>query len=85
MAEYATDAKRYLFTPRSHDGSERYQWQISEQDMRKAKRGRRWGAFITNLTDGRRYKVRGASCGLRGCFCDAEVVQEDKGEGRYNP
>ena len=77
------EVRQYLLTPRSQDNSERYSWQVSGEDLAKIARGRPWTAIITNLTDRRRYKVRGASCGLPRCFCDAVVLQEvmDKAEG----
>ncbi len=44
-----------------------------EQSTIAYQRGR-WRAVLTNLHDGHSYKVRGASCGLPGCYCDAVIV-----------
>ena len=65
----------HLFTPRSLDGEKRFAWHISDEDLAKTRRGR-WTAIITNLEDGKRYKVRGAACSLPRCYCDAVVLSE---------
>lgn len=63
-----------LFTPRTKSW-QRLRWTISAADKAKTGRGR-WRATITNLDDGQTYIVRGASCGLPRCMCDAVVVRQ---------
>ena len=65
-----------VFTPRNREGTERYTWHITADDMQKRRRGSSWSATITNQLNGKSYKVRGASCGLPRCMCDAVVVKE---------
>ena len=64
------------FTPRQADGDERIELELSEEDYAKVLRGEDWEAQVTDLKTGRTYLVRGAYCGLPGCFCDAEIVRE---------
>ena len=66
-----------VFTPRDSSGN-RLRWHLSDTDWIKVKRGRRWTAVVTNLNDGKTYKVKGASCGSPHCFCDALVLGEAK-------
>lgn len=66
-----------LFTPRSSDTLQRFKWHISDADSAKIKRGHRWSATVTNLDDGKAYKVRGVPCSLHRCFCDAVVIGEE--------
>jgi hypothetical protein len=51
------------------------QMQLSEQDSAKIKRGRKWRATVTDQRTGKRWKVRGASCGSPHCFCDAIAIE----------
>jgi len=64
------------FTPRLSDSTERMELDLSDEDHAKVLRGRAWEAPVTDLITGRTYLVRGASCGLSGCFCDAVIVRE---------
>ena len=70
----------HIFTPMWQDGT-RAEWYLSEEDIRKLERGHRWSATVTNQDTGRAYRVRGASCGLPHCMCDAKVIREVAGEG----
>lgn len=62
--------KILLLTPRTPEG-DRVHLRVSRSDYQKARRGRRWQATVTNLWTGTRWRLRGASCGLPGCYCDA--------------
>jgi hypothetical protein len=67
----------FIFTPRlSYRTEERADMELSVEDYRKVDRGRRWKAEITDLKTSKRYEVKGASCGLPRCFCDAIIVRE---------
>lgn len=37
-------------------------------------RGYRWQKVVTTIS-GNKLKLKGATCGLSGCFCDAEIVE----------
>jgi hypothetical protein len=66
-----------LFTPRiSARSDERLNIAVSDEDYSKMKRGGPWRAEITDLNTGKRYLVRGAACGCRGCRCDAVIVKD---------
>lgn len=65
----------HRFAPRlSYDTEERAEMQISEEDRRNLPYSRA-SIEITDQLTGKRWKIRGASCGLR-CFCDAVIVKE---------
>ena len=64
-----------IFTPRISAASEdRARMTLSPSDMAKIGRGSRWSATVTDLNTYKRYRVRGASCGLPRCFCDAIIT-----------
>jgi hypothetical protein len=63
------------FTPRLPDSDERADMDLSAEDFAKLKRGESWEAEVTDLTSGNAFLVRGATCGLPECFCDAEIVR----------
>lgn len=64
-----------IFTPRLSSNSEdRAKMQLSALDLAKIGRGRAWSATVTDQKTGSRYRVRGASCGLPRCFCDAVIT-----------
>jgi hypothetical protein len=44
---------------------------VSDEDHEKVGRGRAWTAVVTDVPTGRRYRLRGATCGIPTCFCDA--------------
>lgn len=69
-------AETLIFTPRTADGKKRFHWTISAEDYAKIEnKGRTlWQAEVTNLLDGKRYRVRGAACSQPGCICDAVVI-----------
>jgi hypothetical protein len=60
----------HIFTPREAKTNRRLEMQLDDTNMSKIKRGKGWSAIVTN-TDGKRYEVRSASCGLDSCYCDA--------------
>ena len=67
----------HLFTPRlNYNTDERAKMALSDEDRAKIERGHRWKAEITDLKTMKRYAVKGASCGLPRCFCDAIIVRE---------
>lgn len=68
----------HLFTPRLSYGSlERRPMQLSDEDIAKIQRGYRWQATVTDRTvGGKKYVVRGASCGVPRCMCDAVIIKE---------
>lgn len=69
-----------IFTPRmSIESDKRYAMHLSDEDWSKIRRGH-WRATVTDTSNGRRYKVRGAPCSLSGCYCDAIVVAELRGD-----
>lgn len=68
-----------LFTPRLEDGT-RAEMRLSDEDQAKCSRGRNWSAEVTDLLTGKRWKVRGASCGSPRCFCDAIAEPLDQSE-----
>jgi len=65
----------HLFTPRDDSAETRPQMQISSEDRAKIYRGP-WEETFTDLTTGRRYRVKGAPCTIAGCHCDAVIVCE---------
>ncbi len=67
----------FVFTPRIGTyKEERIEMELSVEDHNKIRRGVRWKADVTDLKTDKRYTVRGASCGLPRCFCDAVIVRE---------
>jgi hypothetical protein len=66
-----TKPKVNLLTPRLADGT-RLHLQLSDADMAKChiRQLGTWGV-VRDLVTGKRYILRGASCGLVGCNCDA--------------
>ena len=61
------------FTPRRKDGSERLQLMLNDADWVVANRYRgtlRVRGVVTDQNTGKRYRIRGAACGLE-CRCDA--------------
>jgi hypothetical protein len=61
----------HLFTPRLRSGT-RLRMQLNDEDKAKLGKFRRiQQARVTDQITGLRYAVRSASCGARGCFCDA--------------
>jgi hypothetical protein len=70
----------YLFTPymKGDKTGKRATMSLNEIDIKKIKRGRRWSATVVDQNTGRKYKVRGASCGLPHCFCAAIAEETTK-------
>ena len=65
-----------IFTPRlSLFTEDRARMQLNLADIAKIKRSARWSAVVTDRETGKRYRVKGASCGLRYCFCDAVITR----------
>lgn len=62
--------------PDNQDDEGRVRMQLSEADMDKIQRGHHWSAEVTDQLTGRKFKVKGASCGEPRCFCAAELVEE---------
>jgi hypothetical protein len=66
----------HVITPRkAYKTWHRHELTVSDEDHEKTGRGR-WTAIVTDQNSGLRYKLRGASCGLPRCFCDAVVIEE---------
>ena len=64
-----------IFTPRLSSYTEdRARMELNLADIAKIGRGNRWSATITDQKTGKRYRVKGASCGLPRCFCDAVIT-----------
>ncbi len=64
------------FTPRkAYKTFDRHEMALSDEDQAKLRHGR-WTATVKDQNTGLRYKVRGASCGIPRCFCDAVVIEE---------
>ena len=59
----------------SYDSNERQEMALNDADKNKVLRGR-WTADVTDQKTGRRYRLRGASCGIPRCMCDAVIVCE---------
>lgn len=62
------------FYPKGADGK-RHEMRLNDEDHAKLRRGR-WSATVTDQLTGKSWKVRGASCGLPRCMCDAAIVCE---------
>lgn len=69
-----TEQKTYPLCPVVN--GERVFMQISYEDSLKVTRGstKVMGVF-TDLKTGKQYKIKGASCGLPNCICDAVGVE----------
>jgi hypothetical protein len=52
--------------------------QLDDGDYAKIGRGSKWEAGVTDQDTGKTYLVRGASCGLPRCYCDAVIAAELK-------
>ena len=65
----------HLFTPWSVDNKVRCHMQLNDSDNAKVKRGK-WQGIVTDQLTKRMWSVRGASCGIASCYCDAEIVRE---------
>ena len=64
-----------IFTPRLSSSTEdRARMELNLADIAKIKRGVRWSATVTDQKTNKRYRVKGASCGSPGCFCDAVIT-----------
>lgn len=77
-----------ILTPRINNRSPmRLRMEISNEDSIKVRRGK-WTANITDLNTKKKYIIRGAECSIKGCHCDAVIVQEiickpvKKGKGK---
>lgn len=68
-----------VFTPRlTSTDAARLTMKLSDGDYVKIGRGGPWRAVVTDQNTGKQYRVRGASCGLPRCFCDAVILAEVK-------
>lgn len=66
-----------LFTPRQSEHiNRRICMKISMVDADKIGRGGPWEATVTNQNTSRTYRVRGATCELPNCYCDAVIICE---------
>jgi hypothetical protein len=63
------DPRHFRFTPRSADGSTRFEMRLSTEDHKAF--GRTGLAVVTDQLTGRRWRVRKAACSLPRCRCDA--------------
>ena len=71
-----TNDQRHRLTPRkAYKTFDRHELLISNEDQAKVRRGR-WTAIVTDINTKQRYRLRGASCGIPRCFCDAVVIAE---------
>ena len=71
-------ASKKIFPRISINGEARIGIQLDDGDYAKIGRGSKWEAGVTDQDTGKTYLVRGASCGLPGCYCDAVIVAELK-------
>ena len=66
------------FTPICAETGERVTMEIEEDFL---PRGYGWRRTVTEVKTGKKYKARGASCGIPRCICDAVIYgyksQED--------
>lgn len=60
-----------IITPRLSDGR-RIKIKVKKDIV---PRGSRWQKTFTELRSGNRVVLRGASCGIPSCYCDAVVVK----------
>ena len=65
-----------IFTPMLPGRSPiRLRLYVTPADRAKSRRGK-WEAIMTDVPTGRRFRIRGASCGIRTCYCAARIVEE---------
>jgi hypothetical protein len=67
----------HIFTPRLKDASERLQLMLNDADWVVVNRYRgtlRVRGDVTDQTTGKRYRIKGAACGLQ-CRCDATAEE----------
>ena len=60
-----------LFTPRTKTG-ERLSMEVFTIDIPKGQKGKKFE--VETVDDGQKYTCKIASCGLKGCFCDAVIL-----------
>lgn len=63
--------EKNLFTPIIAGTGNRPTMHLSDKDYAKITRGMGYKGIVTNLDDGKRYRVYGRPCNLPTCFCDA--------------
>jgi hypothetical protein len=67
----------HLYTPRFKDSEERLRLELNDADWEVANRHRgtfRIRGVVTDQNTGKRYLIKGASCGLQ-CRCDATAKE----------
>lgn len=64
-------AVKRVFTPISVESGRRVNLRITPEEASKIERGHRWQKMIK--VGKKKYKVKGCSCGIAGCYCDAEI------------
>lgn len=81
MAQLTTEKpdRTYGVTPRNKDGSERYLLAVCARDLLKIRRGHIWRATVWDHITKQDVRLRSASCGIAGCYCDAVVVSTEDG------
>jgi hypothetical protein len=67
----------HMFCPRHEVTGVRIPMRLNDVDFAKVDRGL-WRADVTDQKTGKRYKVKGASCGFPRCMCDAVITHEFK-------
>ena len=74
-AEMVHEKGTNICTPKTSDNSdERIKLLISDEDLLKIKRGKRWKATVTDLVTGVDYDLAGCACSIPGCYCDAYMT-----------
>lgn len=64
-----------IVTPKKSLSSEsRLKILVSDEDLLKIKRGKRWKATVTDLVTGVDYDLAGCACSIPGCYCDAYMT-----------
>ena len=64
-----------IVTPKKSLSSEsRYKILVSDEDLLKIKRGKRWKATVTDLVTGVDYDLAGCACSIPDCYCDAYMT-----------
>ena len=69
--------KTHIYTPRFKDNDERLKLMLDDADWIVANRYRgtlRVRGIITDQSTGKRYRIKGAACGLQ-CRCDATAEE----------
>jgi hypothetical protein len=69
--------KAHIYTPRLKDNDERLKLMLDDADWIVANRYRgtlRVRGIITDQSTGKRYRIKGAACGLQ-CRCDATAEE----------